>query len=1084
MTSNDATEAKVSSHEQTSPANPMATAHFSTFEDLSSRLVLLPFNDDSCTGAKVCSHVIHAESSARDQSSQLTECALISVEQNPMKNDSKDADSASKGAPSASSETETSGSDCNYIAAGEATKTEVNAADKKKKKGKKKRKKKQSHESDDIKTEDSSNVNGIVAQGKVEVKQKSDESKDNEQSQTQVISSKKIDLFEQVIPIGYVLVRVKGEIACAEKLDEMDFTDILSLLRDVAYPITLTFISPENYIKGKDGNEIISSHPSHNGLPSRDETSPALDYDSQSEIGEHESKYCEEQNNHSILASREDAAKFAAQAATELRGRLTRWGFQAATKAAEAACAVQEMREERQRKLTEEQSNKSKVLVADTGSERETSTIRNNHTEREKCNAPPSPTKNEEEVKGLSASDDSRGIFVSKSSQGEGIDLCHLFLQCPSGFVQLDKPSAQKGASSSAFLFSPQKQSTISLTNMSVITVRLSDEKACPVGKNSYRFQWFRSTNVVTKDLEPSSTAWYPLSGATYAAYQPSVSDVGYLLSCVVEFGEGVNSPQRCTSPLPVTTDPSLFESAKATLLKRSTENCASFTSLRDGSTGNVFRLRILVEIADDYDSIASSSVFIDQLTDGSFLPLHDESLPLTDVKARANPSRPRSFELVFSSLSESTLSLILKSSNNRLQLDAPNRNARESLLVALGFASFTGPLSSLTAETALLPTLDDTDVSELENLGQSNELSPTNTESVLHPAVVCSAPAKNLYTIQLEAQVDEMRAEVEAKASLVTKLQHKLHALSDDKKKTEKELNLARFKMEALSKCEYELREKDRVINEQERTLKSLKNEMAVLAATVELRDGKIDTQAEQIKELQKKLSDAIRKAEEERKLGADEARATIEADNLRKEAETAAIIADMKKEECHFQEELKLAQSIIEDLNQKYAYTKDSASKTQDQLERVKSEIKKLKMERNSLKNKADGLSKEMSKMSNQSVNKAEIRTLVQTIKQLQVHNSQLQNEVASLRSEKRNIEDELQATRLAHQQSARYIADNQPMNCDSQRAIRQCDELERVISNMTEHLDAKEMQICTLKQINEALAKEIDDVKATRK
>lgn len=1090
MTSSDTSEATPSSHDQTSDANPFATAHFSTFEDLSSRLIILPFNDDNCTGAKVCSHAIFVESSASEESSQHTGCTAISVEKNPLNENSNEIESLSKCTPNTGSETEASGSDCNSNAVAEESETKTTAGDKKK--NKKKRKKKRFHQSDDIKTDDSSNVNGIKSLGEVEVTQKADEKKSNFQSQAQTIESRNADSFEQVIPIGYVLVKLEGEPAAVEQvveqLDEMEFTAILSLLRDVAYPISLTFASPEHFIKNMDGNEIACSHPLLNALPFRDETNPALDYDSQEELKETSPKNCEEQNHHSILASREDAAKFAAQAATELRGRLTRWGFQAATKAAEAASVVQEMREERQRKLMEEQTSKSKLLVTnaglESGLERETSTIINNPSATETYDAP-SSTKSDEEVTNINANHASRDISILNSSDVtniEHIDVCHLFLQCSSGFVQLDKTSTLHGASSSVFLFSPQKQSTLSLTNMSVLTVRISEEKACPVGKNSYKFQWFRSKSVITKDSEPLSAEWYPLSGATYAAYQPSVSDVGYLLSCVV-FGDGVNSSQRCTAPLPVTTDPSLFESAKTTLLKRSNENCASFTSLREERTGNVFRLRILVVIADDSDSIASSSLFIDQFSDGSFQPLHDEALPLTDVKARANPSRPRSFELEFSSSSASTLSMMLQPSNNRLQLNAPNRNARESLLVAFGFASYMGPLSSLSLDTTLLPSSNDTD-STLENPGHTNDLSTTNAESLLSSSDVHSANAKNLYTIQLETQVHEMRAELEGKAALITKLQHKLNVLSDDKKKLDKELNLARCKTEALSRCEQEVRERDRLINEQERTLKSLKNEMSVLAATVELRDGKIDAQAEQIKELQQNLAGAIRKAEEERKLGADEVRVKFEADARRKEVETAAVIAETKKEKCQFLEELKLAQSIIEDLNQKYSLAKDSASKTKDEIERMKSEIKKLKMERNSLKNKADGLSKEMSKMSNKSFNNAEIRTLVQTIKQLQAHDSQLQNEVMSLRSENRHIQEELQATRLAHQQSARYLADHQPMNCDAQRAINQCNELERVISNMTEHLNAKEMQICTLKQINEALAQEIDEVKETKK
>jgi hypothetical protein len=858
-----------------------------------------------------------------------------------------------------------------------------------------------------------------------------------------------------------------------DQLDEMDFSDILSLLRDVAYPISLTFTSRKHVIKERDENELTCSHPSLQ-VTTSEETNPALDSDSQEDLNT-SSRDNEEHNNHSILASREDAAKYAAQAATELRGRLSRWGLQAATK---AASAVQEMREERQRKQMEEHAGRGNDQLAE-----EPKTIMNiEHLEEKKCDSSPTAeNKGEYNISQANTSANPNPDVMKVEVTGQ----CNIFLQTPSGFVQLDKTQTQQ-TSSSSFLFSPQKHCTTSVTNMSVITVRLSEEKACPVGKNAYKFQWYRSKIEYKRDVKSSVTEWYPLSGACYAAYQPSVSDVGYLLSCGVEIGEGVT--QRCISPLPVTTDQSLFDSAKSTLLKSDSENTASFGSLKDTS-GNVFRLRLYVETKNDSDSISCSFIHIDKMVDGSFQPIHEESIQLSDVKARADSSRPRAFELHFSSLPSSDLLTMLESCNNCLQLDATNRNARESLLVALGFAGFTGSLSSLSTDTTLLPSSIDIDDPTQENKEQSHDISAKSTESSLPWTEMRSTSSKNLYAIQLEAQVQDMRSDLEAKAVLIAKLQQKLTASCDEKKRIEKEMSLTRSKTEALSKCQEEVKERDRLISDQERTIKSLNNEKAVLAAGIEARDGKINSQVEKIKDLEQSLAAAQRKVEEERKHGADEAMKKLEADKAKKDAETAAVIAEMKKEEGQFQEELNLAQSIIEDLNQKYATTKDSASRSTKELDQARSEIKKLKMERNSLRHKNDGLAKEMAKMSNKPGNEAEIRTLTQTIKKLQLHNSQLQNDATVLRSEKRSLQDELQATRLAHHQSAKYIAEqsrNDLMSPSKKKASddSRYEELETVISDLTEHLDAKEMQINTLKQINEALVKEIDEVRAGAK
>jgi chromosome segregation ATPase len=259
-------------------------------------------------------------------------------------------------------------------------------------------------------------------------------------------------------------------------------------------------------------------------------------------------------------------------------------------------------------------------------------------------------------------------------------------------------------------------------------------------------------------------------------------------------------------------------------------------------------------------------------------------------------------------------------------------------------------------------------------------------------------------------------------------------------------------------------------------------------------MRDSRLDAQTEQINELERDLADALRQVEDVRKHEADHTKARLEADKAKADQETAAVIAEMKREEGRFQQEFKAAQSIIEELNEKYASTKDSAIKSREELKNLRSEAKKLKIERNSYKNKAESLSKDLSKIANkiaiaskpQPGNDTEILTLTQTINQLQLHNSQLQNEVTTLRSQKRAAVEELQATRLAHEQSARYISVQLPItpSKDTQRATRQCDELESVISNLTEHLDASQLQINTLKQINESLLKEIDEVKSHQK
>eukprot|EP00956_Cyclotella_meneghiniana_P031754 scaffold84431_cov72-Cyclotella_meneghiniana.AAC.2 len=1040
------------------PSSSVAIANFSTYEDLSSRLVLLPFNDDECTGAKVCSHKVLIESSSAVRSTdeeRNTQTAddTIDDKETQCASDGKNAEPESITPENAGSESDSSlpieieGSEFNSDTATENQNagndnTKIDDCPNNSKRDSAVRDTQvEGERNDGSNNKDSSgaanNMLIMITDGRDDsTSSQAEDSSKNEESRANLPSST-TGTNEQAIPVGYVLVKLTGKIASTEhsveQLEDREFTEILSLLRDVAYPITLAFALPESLNKDNANNDDTTCN-----IPSEEASEETtLDSDSERDEKNAQSQDDDELNNHAVMASREEAAKYAAQAASELRGRLSRWGFKAATKAAEAAQAVQELREERQRKMAEERDNQEPC-------------------EEKKCDGPaPTPSSN-------------------SSSDSTTSDCCHLFLQTALGFIQLDKPIETL---SSSYLFSPQKKSA-TVTNMSVVAVRLSEEKACPVGKNAYKFQWYRSKNECNNS-ESLPTDWCKLHGACYAAYQPSVSDIGYKLSCVVEFGEGPKS-QRLILPISVSTDLDLLESAKATLFKDSSENWVTFSSLK--SSGSVFRFRILVSnTGPESDSISSSSFFVDQLVGTAFEPLYEESLRVIDVKAISDPSRPRSFEIVFPKANVCTA---LESLNYILKLDAPDRLTREKFLVALGCAGFPGQLSSLSPNTTLLPYSNDIELTISDDGEKQKEIGEADTDTSSldkHPSV-----SKNLYAIQLEAQMKDMQSELDAKTALISKLQQKINATNEDKKQTEIELIQTRCKAENLAQCEREVKERDMLISDQERTIKSLNNEKAVLTASVEMRDGKIDAQLEQIKDLKKDLDNAIRQVEEARKNEAEQVRAKLEAEKAKASMDAEALIAEMKKEEVRFQDELKAAQLIIEELNGKYASTKELATKSREESERLLSESKRLKMERNTFKHKADGLAREMSKIQSakpekQPVNKHEtmITTLTQTIEQLRSHNNQLQKEMALLTSEKRGLQAELQATRSAHEQSTRYLTSKETItpNRDALRA----DELEIIVSNLYQTIDAQDQQISTLKQINLALMKEINETKA---
>lgn len=1082
----------------------LITADFVTFEDLSSRLVLLPYNDDDCTGAKVCSLDVSVRSTepvAADDYDNIGE--QTSVQEAVQLSNSEAVDEVVGDGMEATHDVTATGTEQPNREDNKSDPNNVtNSTNVKKKRGKKKKKRQkpsaidsQSTSAEEVKSDAITPAfNGEDAQtadaDSDETKEKLDAVATVSENNTNHSEEDSSHNTAQV-PAGFVLVKIHGgesKDTTADNLEEMDFSDLLSSLRDASYPLSLSFASPTTISDDVDiesNAEGISSRPisTHDSDGDEVRTSNDADGSPDEEISEPDpSDDAIDPHTQSGISSREEAAKYAkeaaSQAASELRGRLSRWGFQAATRAAEAASAVQELREERQRKLKEEAQKQHHNGIGD-----------NDNGEK-----PSDPEKTEGESPNHNEAKKSSSPTVPPNGTGREAK-CSIFIQTTTGFVELPESineskeaskqesssssSSMLGLTASSFSFLSQHASPPLVTNTSVISVRLTADNACPVNKdNGYSFQWYRAARI--------NDTWHTLSGACYAAYQPSASDVGHLLRCVIKHG---GSMEECVLQYPVNADPVMFDAGVASLLKDTGKNTATFGSLSSGdfqSEGRQFRLRVVVERSESEDNISGSGLFIEQTVDGSMELMQDETEPITNVHAVADPSKPRSFELVFRSglpPSASALSSLTEPSNGRLRLDASNRKAREACLVAIGIANFRGNLSSLSTSTALFGN----SIDSLDN--STSVIAPVDFDISGTEAIhnLSSASPKNLHAIQLEAQLGEMKALIESKDGIITKLQQRLAIAIDERTRTEKELMSSRISerqtSDALEQCKLKLQDKEEMLDtttkdyraketEKDRALKSLENDNSVLSAVVEARDGKIVGMAAKIKELEESLSQFKNHAEEVRKRTEDEARAKRET------AEAEAVIAAMKREEHEFQQELKSAKAIIDDINQKYSSTKSAASKSKEELERLRSECRKLKMERNSLKHKTECMAKEMSRIHKNVVNEEEVEQLRLGIKRLQKENSELQDEITLARSEKRDALDNLQVTRLAHEQSVRYQQKFEEI--DGIRAVAQCAELERVISEMTEYTHAQAQKITSLIEINESLMREIESNK----
>ena len=355
----------------------------------------------------------------------------------------------------------------------------------------------------------------------------------------------------------------------------------------------------------------------------------------------------------------------------------------------------------------------------------------------------------------------------------------------------------------------------------------------------------------------------------------------------------------------------------------------------------------------------------------------------------------------------------------------------------------------------------------------------------------------------QLETQLSEEKSRLEVKNAASDKLeQQKLDASLKDRKKIERETRQAKKEFEskirqqeqtittqtaelknaakALSECEAKFEEKNKTIDdlvagnrkkvvEHEKAIKALYNELSVCQAAVEARDTKVGALTENVTKLKSKL---VEQAEE--LAAVDSLRSDLSQSKTQSSTATQ-VIEKMKKEEAEFQNELKEAKGIVDDLSKKYAAAKAAVAKSSGEADKVKSDYRRLKMERNNLKTKAESLQKEMNQIAKKSrnnhVDSVAFEKIQEELEQLRSTNTKLQRSLEVERNEKKDLKAALNASRLAHQNP---IINYQPTG-ESDGSSR-IDELERIISEMTEYSSAQALQVETLRQINAALTEDI--------
>jgi hypothetical protein len=702
------------------------------------------------------------------------------------------------------------------------------------------------------------------------------------------------------------------------------------------------------------------------------------------------------------------------------------------------------------------------------------------------------------------------------------------------------------------------------LTNSSQLSIRKSATEPCP--SDSYSFQWYSS--AATND------GWVILPGATNATFQPSATEIGHRLRCLVdvtndfilenEEAETVARQICCETSCTVNASLQLFNGSRQAAVRGT-----QFGSLigKGKAEGRSFRIKVLMSVLRDErgQSVSKSAVTIYQVVGSTAEPMHPEDTPILGVTARSDYTNAKGLELVFGQeIPESaTMVAALATNGNRFQLEAPNRLARESLLLTLGIANFSGKPSALSSKTMLYdhPTdkpaepsvvkidlanssssddflskgnaLDDdikrnyayipktskdadTQSSDEEYTSSTSQVSSSssNTEHIDTDRMHFLGPPKLQHrSMSLDAfdqneadrvELITLRVKLERKNRLVSELQrHMGHMESSlaaaerriehleksmavqDSEKANAEDSLRRSEKRVASMQEKQLlhdkeheklveslneqlKIRDNKIAEAEKTVCKLHNEKAVLLASVEARESKLS----KMHELQTSLSEMSSKIAKVDSLRND----LMEANQRAKEANQRAQDAEAELERSIASQKATLVQltdiqSKVNELEDKLRLEKSSTASHHTELEAQQLVNQRLLAERNSFKQKAESLSKEIGRICR---NGRSIRD----IERVMADDQSRRQETELLREQKRKAISERDDYRAALEQS-RMAAQLSGMDHDVARVLERNVELERLLSELSEYLGAKEMQLDTLRQVNAALQMELRDL-----
>ncbi len=297
------------------------------------------------------------------------------------------------------------------------------------------------------------------------------------------------------------------------------------------------------------------------------------------------------------------------------KGRFQRWGSQIAAEATKAVIAGKEIAREKvnERFLSPPQQQQAQKLerqtqekvdigtthvVISTGSnEKYDGTNDELQIEEKKYEENRSDIKSSQPIITLdSCVQEPHGDDSDAKSKEQDKKICGLFLQTNFGQCLpleelLYKPSSRKRnkrtVSHDDFHLRQStldllKKSPPTISNTSVLVIRKSGIEACP--RLGYCYQWYKTSKPESEidkdDGQNDQVEWIVLDGATYAMFQPSATDVGFRVKCVVTIDSideesSTNTPTQaknkvevsCELPFIIESDCTLFNAAMKTFV-------------------------------------------------------------------------------------------------------------------------------------------------------------------------------------------------------------------------------------------------------------------------------------------------------------------------------------------------------------------------------------------------------------------------------------------------------------------------------------------------------------------------------------